>query len=98
MYGSVGKWFYTHIAGITPLSAGFEKIQIRPYIPKKLLSAEATVETVRGDVTVKWKKAHGKINLLVDIPNGSCANVFFGKNEYSVTSGTHVYTIDEDDN
>jgi alpha-L-rhamnosidase len=97
MYGSVGKWLYTHIAGITPLCAGFDKIQIRPYMPKKLLSAEATVNTIKGDVTVKWNKAYGKINLLVDIPNGSEANVIFGGKEYALSGGTHTYSIDEDD-
>ena len=96
MYGSVGKWLYSHISGITPLSAGFERIQIRPYMPRKLLSAEATVDTVKGDVTVKWNRSYGRVNLLVDIPNGSEAKVIFGDKEYDVSDGTHVYSIEEE--
>lgn len=95
MYGAVGKWFYTHLAGITPLSAGFERLQIRPYIPKKLLSAEATVDTVKGDVTVKWNKSYGKVNLLVDVPYGTEARVVFNGRTYSALGGTHLYTADE---
>lgn len=98
MYGSVGKWLYTHIAGITPTEAGFKSMLIRPYMPKKLLSAEATVDTVKGDVTVKWNKSYGKVNLLVDVPNGAKANVMFGGNQYAVSGGTHVYSIDEEVN
>jgi alpha-L-rhamnosidase len=95
MYGSVGKWLYSHIAGITPLAAGFEKIRIRPYLPKKLLSAEATVDTLKGDVTVRWNKSYGKVNLLVDVPYGSEASVFFGGNEYHVSGGTYTYSADD---
>jgi alpha-L-rhamnosidase len=95
MYGSVGKWLYSHIAGITPLAAGFEKIRIRPYLPKKLLSAEATVDTLKGDVTVRWNKSYGKVNLLVDVPYGAEASVFFGGNEYHVSGGTYTYSADD---
>jgi alpha-L-rhamnosidase len=94
MYGAVGKWLYTHLAGISPLSAGFEKIQICPYLPKKLLSAQATVATCRGDVTVRWEKSYGQTRLLVDIPSGTEATVIFGGNEYKAIGGTHVYSID----
>ena len=65
-------------------------------MPKKLLSAEATVDTVKGDVTVKWNKSYGKVNLLVDIPNGSEAKVIFGGKEYDVSDGTHTYSIEEE--
>ena len=95
MYGAVGKWLYTHIAGITPTEAGFKNMLIRPYMPKKLLSAQATVDTCRGDVTVKWDKSYGKTHLLVDIPSGSEAKIVFGGKEFNVVGGTHVYTADD---
>ena len=95
MYGAVGKWLYTHIAGITPTEAGFKNMLIRPYMPKKLLSAQATVDTCRGDVTVKWDKSYGQIHLLVDIPNGSEAKIVFDGKEYYVMGGTHVYNAED---
>ena len=95
MYGAVGKWLYTHIAGITPAEAGFKRMLIRPYMPKKLLSAQATVDTCRGDVTVKWDKSYGKTHLLVDIPSGSEAKIVFGGKEFNVVGGTHVYSAED---
>ncbi len=94
MYGAVGKWFYTHLAGISPLKAGFEQIRIRPYLPKKLLSAQATVATCKGDVTVRWEKSYGQTRLLADIPSGTEATVIFGGKEYKVNGGTHVYSVE----
>lgn len=91
MYGAVGKWLYTHIAGITPTEAGFARMTIRPYMPSKLLSAQATVDTCRGDVTVRWDRSYGEIHLLVDIPYGSEAKIIFDGKEYDVSGGTHVY-------
>ena len=92
MYGSVGKWLYTHIAGISPIEPGFKKMLIRPIMPTKLLSAQASVDTAYGDVTVKWDRSYGQLHLLVDIPSGTEAIVIFDGKEYNVTGGTHVYT------
>ena len=98
MYGAVGKWFYTHIAGIIPVEAGFGKIKIQPCFPKTLLSAEATVDTCKGDVTVKWERAYGKLCLLADIPSGTEATVVFDGKEHRVSGGTHVFYADETQN
>ena len=95
MYGAVGKWFYSHVAGIVPTEAGFEKMSIRPHLPKKLLSAHATVATCKGDVTVKWDRSYGKVHLLVDIPSGTEACIDFGGSQYNVRGGTHVYEIED---
>jgi alpha-L-rhamnosidase len=47
MYGAVGKWLYSHLAGITPLTAGYETVRIQPYMPTKLLSAQALASFVQ---------------------------------------------------
>ena len=94
MYGSVGKLLYSHIAGISPMEPGFRKILIRPHMPKKLLFAQATVDTCKGDVTVKWEKKYGKTDLLIDIPNGTEACVMLNGNTYDVTSGTQIFSFD----
>ena len=56
MYGAVGYWFYAYLAGIKPLEAGYRRVSIRPYMPENLMSVQATLETVRGDITVRWVK------------------------------------------
>lgn len=91
MYGAVGKWFYSHLAGIAPLEPGFEKALIRPYMPKKLLSVQAAAATCRGDISVRWEKTYGETRLLTSIPCGMSAVVQFGGKTEEVDSGTHIF-------
>lgn len=87
MYGAVGYWFYAYLAGIKPAAPGFEEVSIKPYIPQDLLSVNATVHTVRGDITVRWFKRFGKTRLHVTVPFGMTAHIDFGGETRSVGSG-----------
>ncbi len=89
MYGAVGKWLYSHIAGIVPVSPGFREVLIRPYFPERLSSAQATVVTCRGDVSVRWHKSYGQLRLQVTIPNGMSARIEAGAVRETVGGGTH---------
>lgn len=94
MYGAVGYWFYAYLCGVTPTSAGFETLDIRPVIPTKLLSAQAVVDTIRGDISVRWVKRYGKGYLYVSLPFGTDARVYIGGKEYTASAGTHTYCFD----
>ena len=95
MYGSVGYWFYAYLAGIRPVKKGFEKMVIRPYFPRKLLSVNAKVETVKGDVIVRWVRRYGKAYLYVTLPFGTQAEIIFSGKSYIVGSGFHMYEMEE---
>lgn len=75
MYGAVGYWFYAYLAGIKPKAPGFAEVEIKPYYPAGLLSVQACVETVRGDLEVKWVKRYGKVHLYVTVPFGVKARI-----------------------
>lgn len=75
MYGAVGYWFYAYLAGIIPTGPGYETFTVRPYIPGRLLSANAVVETPRGDAHVRWIKRYGALHLYVGVPHGAQALV-----------------------
>ena len=64
------------------------------YFNAKLLSAQATVDTCKGDVSVRWESSYGETRLLVDIPAGTRASVVFAGTEYEATGGTSVYTAE----
>jgi alpha-L-rhamnosidase len=87
MYGAVGYWFYAYLAGIKPTKPGFAEVTIKPYFPEKLLSASASVKTVRGDLTVRWVKREGKTYLYVSVPFGMTARVHFAGQIHTVGSG-----------
>lgn len=94
MYGSVDRWFYAYLAGIRPIEAGWSKAEIRPYMPESLMSAQATVETILGDVTVRWVKRYGSGHLYVTIPFGMEAKVVLNGEEKWVRSGFHHFSWD----
>ncbi len=91
MYGAVGYFFYAYIAGIVPTSAAYDTVRIKPYFPTKLESAHAVVETVKGDISVRWSKRYGKTRLFVDIPFGVTAEVDFDGKTETVGSGYHIF-------
>lgn len=91
MYGAVGYWFYAYLCGIKILSP--ERVQIKPYIPSQLLSAQASADTPRGDIFVRWAKRFGKTYLYASIPFGVTAEVVFGDIRTEITAGSHTFAV-----
>lgn len=92
MYGSIGKWFWSYLAGISPTAAGFSEVKIAPYMPSKLLMTEATLDTCKGDISVRWHKSYGAARLLVTIPSGVTAKVHIPTGIETIDgSGTYFY-------
>ena len=56
---------------------------------KKLMSAQANLDTVRGPLNVRWVKRYGGVHLYVDLPAGVTANVVFGGKQTTLTAGSH---------
>ena len=74
---AIDEWFYWGLAGIRPDNSGpgYEKIIIKPYLPKDLPWAKATYKTARGTIVSDWKQENGKATLRVVIPANSSATV-----------------------
>ncbi len=77
MLGSVGEWFYKHLAGIQmiPETPGFRKFAIKPIVPGNLTSVKAKTETIRGMISSAWERSGDSITLTVSIPANSEATV-----------------------
>lgn len=91
MYGAAGYFFYAYIAGITPVEPAFDKVRIKPYFPTRLESAHAVVDTIKGDISVRWSKRYGKTRLFVEIPFGVTAEIDFMGSTETVGSGYHIF-------
>jgi alpha-L-rhamnosidase len=76
MFGSIAQWFYEGLAGIRLAAPGYEKIVIRPLVPAGLDSVSATIETVRGRVASRWRRAGQGLELDVIIPTNSTARIY----------------------
>jgi len=75
MFAGVDATFFTRLAGITALQPGFAEIGIRPVMPKGLTFVEATQETVRGRVSVRWQRRDGAVSLDLTIPVNTIAHI-----------------------
>jgi alpha-L-rhamnosidase len=75
MFGSVEKFFYRNLAGIGLGSPGFREIVIKPQIVGDLTRASASLQTVRGTVSVKWQKSDNAFELLTSVPTNAQSHV-----------------------
>ena len=90
MYGAVGYCFYAYLTGIKLRDA--RHAVIKPYMPKKLLSAQASVETCMGDITVRWVKQYGNVQLHVGVPFGMTATIYIAGEQVERGSGFWRFT------
>jgi alpha-L-rhamnosidase len=75
-FGTVDDWFYTRLAGIRPAAPGYETILIKPFVPSAGVdNASATIDTIRGRVSSEWARSNRAINLRVEIPGNTVAEV-----------------------
>jgi alpha-L-rhamnosidase len=90
MMGSVGSWLYKYVAGILPdpEHPGFEQFILRPCIFDELDHAEATYQSVKGEIRSSWKKTKGGLEYDVSVPPNSAATIYIpAKNAKSITEG-----------
>ncbi|PWM40239.1 MAG: hypothetical protein DBX51_06885 [Clostridiales bacterium] len=75
MYGAVRYWYYAFLAGLAPTDAGWRRFSFEPYLPEKLLSASASVETPYGQVSARWVRQYDEIRASLHVPHGASADV-----------------------
>ncbi|MEV3956365.1 alpha-L-rhamnosidase [Streptomyces albogriseolus] len=75
-YGSVGEWMYAHIAGIAPGRPGYREVVVRPRPGGGINEARATLTSVRGPISTRWKHRHGRFELTCSLPANTTAQVW----------------------
>ena len=91
-YGAVGNWLYTRIAGIqtNPENPGYKEIIIKPVLTDKLKYAEATHNSLYGEIKSKWEWNEKWVELSVTIPANTKAEIFIPSNEKSIITENGV--------
>ncbi|MFD0696757.1 family 78 glycoside hydrolase catalytic domain [Paenibacillus sp. GCM10027628] len=77
-YGAIGDWLYRVAVGIDTMEAepGYKAIRIKPHMGEQLSFAEATHQTMYGEIQAGWKKEdHNRIELSVVIPANTTAEI-----------------------
>ncbi|MCC6286252.1 MAG: family 78 glycoside hydrolase catalytic domain [Chitinophagaceae bacterium] len=90
MFGSVDEWFYRSLLGINPASPGFEKIIINPQPVTALQWAKGSYASVRGIISVDWKKENGRFILHTSIPPNTSATVYIPAKENAAVTESNI--------
>ncbi|GAA3090035.1 family 78 glycoside hydrolase catalytic domain [Kribbella aluminosa] len=73
--GTVVQWIFENVAGLRVIDAGCERIVVRPDARDEVDSASIRTETIRGPVSVSWKRTGRVLELAVQVPVGTTAEV-----------------------
>jgi hypothetical protein len=98
MLGHLMEWFFHDLVGIAPDSeqAGFGHVIIAPQPVGVLTWAEATYDSVRGPIYVRWELKDGSFDLQVDLPPNVTASVRLPgegvEAARSISSGAHHFS------
>lgn len=82
-YGTVSRWFYEGILGITPASPGFKSIHIEPQFGAQLNAASGGYMTPHGLVNVDWQIGADSLDIVVTIPKNTSATLVLPIAQYS---------------
>jgi len=91
--GGIAEWLYRDLAGIKPLTPGYESVRIAPFMPEGFGSASAKIQTPFGPVKSSWSREGAKCHLDVEIPVGVKAEVHLpGVPARKVGSGNNSFS------
>ncbi len=75
MWGGGIVWFYTHLAGLKPIEAGYRTFEVAPTLPNGLESVEYSLNTVYGTIEIAWRVEDGVFTLDCGVPAGTNARI-----------------------
>ena len=76
MMGHVKEWLSRYVMGIAPLSPGYRRLRIRPYLQNEIRQVRGSLFTVRGKVSVECVRTENRLIMRTDIPVGAQADLY----------------------
>ena len=85
--GPLDAYLYKYLAGIYPTKPGYEEFAVKPRIKNDLTNVSASINTVRGKVSVAWSKpAARQFTLDVTVPVNTIATVYIPTNGHETAN------------
>jgi len=96
--GSIGHWMYTQIAGIQPLSPGYQHMRFAPKLTPSLWDVAAKLETPYGLASGHYTCRDGKFVYDVQVPPNTTAEILLPgeKEKHYVGSGKYHFERETD--
>lgn len=94
MLGYPSQWAIQGLAGIMqkPTSVGFDDLLLRPAVYAGPASAQATLPTPQGTVSVSWTRRGSTARVTVIVPTGAKGSVVLPDGPHDVTAGTTSFS------
>jgi alpha-L-rhamnosidase len=88
MFGSVSQWMMQWLGGIQPetASVGFDRIVVRPQVPKDLDWVKSHYDSIRGRIVSNWQRRDDSVRFEIEIPVNTQARVVLPVYEHSSVS------------
>ena len=92
MLGHLMEWFYSGVGGIRqiPSSTSYENILIEPEIAGDITWADATYNSIHGEISTSWKKEENIFTLKVKIPVGCNAIIALPQADSNMITGNDI--------
>lgn len=92
--GAVCAFLYRRLAGVEPITPGYGQFRVAPLIDRRIKSAGATVDSVRGRIDTGWRLAGSKVTLTLRVPANSLAEVVLPGRVLNVGPGDHEFSFE----
>ncbi len=72
-FGAVAAWMHNTIAGIRRTAPAYQSVEFAPLPGGGLTWAQASVETARGLIAIRWEHIGSTVNCTLQVPSGVSA-------------------------
>jgi len=94
-FGAVTGWYFSRVAGITPLEPGYKRLRIKPVPGGSLTYAECSYKSAAGLIASSWKLEGSGFTLDVTVPveaeihlpDGTVRQVLPGEHSFTCPMG-----------
>lgn len=90
--GAVCAFLYRRVAGIEPIAPGFGRFRVAPLVDRRMGSAEARLDSVRGRIESRWRIVGERVDLTLRVPANSHAEVSLPGLSRVVGAGDHSFS------
>ncbi len=96
-YNGIGSWFYQAVGGIQQAEdvPAYRKVIIDPQIPKGVTWAKTFRETPYGRLAVNWELSGQNMQLDIEIPVGTAADVAIPSGKYLLNGKEYASSGDQ---